>query len=392
MWMWWIAWLACGDDKVSSVDTCPLSHDPLVEVPTGMCVARNLTGWAADADRLESAITDLQRVGATSVRTDVLWHKIQPAEDTWNFEVYDAMLDALEAADIELIAMVAYGTTWASSQTTSESTYPPDDPADFANFAAAVADRYEGRITKYEIWNEPNAGRFWRPELSGDPEAWGELALQAARAIHSEDPGAEVILGGTFFPAQVIMGGEEFIRRAIAAHPDLLMEADTIAVHPYPTYPPQVAPESEENGNTPLVDVVSTMRDLTDGMPVMISEYGWPVWGDIDVEVQAQLLERAALLAASSGVTDICWYTLWDYENPDNPEDNFGLLDVDGAFKPTADAFVRLGDAFQRSNGAAPIGDLPEGGYGVHLDGVGDVLWGEGEVCGETLGPTPVWR
>jgi hypothetical protein len=392
MWMWWIAWLACGDDKVSSVDTCPLSHDPLVEVPTGMCVARNLTGWAADADRLESAITDLQRVGATSVRTDVLWHKIQPAEDTWNFEVYDAMLDALEAADIELIAMVAYGTTWASSQTTSESTYPPDDPADFANFAAAVADRYEGRITKYEIWNEPNAGRFWRPELSGDPEAWGELALQAARAIHSEDPAAEVILGGTFFPAQVIMGGEEFIRRAIAAHPDLLMEADTIAVHPYPTYPPQVAPESEENGNTPLVDVVSTMRDLTDGMPVMISEYGWPVWGEVDVEVQAQFLERAALLAASSGVTGICWYTLWDSEDPDNPEDNFGLLDVDGAFKPTADAFVRLADAFDRSEGAALITGLPEGAHGVHLAGVGDVLWGEGEVCGETLGPTPIWR
>jgi hypothetical protein len=83
---------------------------------------------------------------------------------------------------------------------------------------------------------------------------------------------------------------------------------------------------------------------------------------------------------------------LWDFEDPDNPEDNFGLLDIDGAFKPTADAFVRLTEAFERSDGAAPIEDLPEGAHGVHLDAVGDVLWGEGEVCGETLGTTPVWR
>ena len=180
--------------------------------------------------------------------------------------------------------------------------------------------------------------------------------------------------------------------RRPAAHPELLVEADTIAVHPYPTYPPQVAPESEENNNTQLVDVVATMRGLTDGMPVMISEYGWPVWGDVDEEVQAQFLERAALLSVSSGVTGVCWYTLWDFEDPDNPEDNFGLLDVDGEFKPTADAFVRLADAFARSEQVAPITDLPAGAYGVHFDGVGDVLWGEGEVCGETLGPTPLWR
>jgi len=391
MWMWWIAWLACGDDKVSSVDTCALSHGPLVEVPTGMCVARDLTSSAVDDERLMSAIADLQRVNATAVRTDVLWHKIQPEEEAWSFERYDAMLDALESADIEMVAILAYGTPWASSQTTTESTYPPDDPADFANFAAAVADRYEGRISKYEIWNEPNAGRFWRPEISGDPEAWGELALLTARAIHGEDPTAEVILGGTFFPAQIIMGGEEFVRRAIAAHPDLLMEADTIAVHPYPTYPPQVAPESEENGNTQLVDVVATMRGLTDGMPVMISEVGWPIWGEVDAERQAQMLERSALLAASTGVTGVCWYTLWDYEDPENPEDNFGLLDVDGAFKPAADAFLRIADAFERSDGAARIEELPEGAHGVHLGGVGDVLWGEGEICGETLGPTPTW-
>jgi len=392
MWMWWFLWLACGGDKPSSKEDCALSHGPLVDLPEGMCVARNLTSWAGDPERLGDAMADLERVQATAVRSDVLWHIIQPEEGTWEFERYDAMLDALEASNIELVAILAYGTPWASSQTTGESTYPPDDPADFAAFAAAVAERYQGRVTKYEIWNEPNAGRFWRPEISGDPEAWGELALLAARAIHAADPMAEVILGGTFFPAQIIIGGEEFVERALAAHPELLVEADTIAVHPYPTYPPQVAPESEENSNTRLVDVVATMRTLTDGMPVMISEYGWPVWGDVDEDIQAQFLERAALLSAGAGVTGICWYTLWNGEDPDNPEDSFGLLDVDGEPKPTAEAFIRLADAFERSEKAAPITDLPEGAHGVHLDGVGDVLWGEGEVCGETLGPTPLWR
>jgi hypothetical protein len=382
--------LGLGCDESES-KLCVLDHGEIVDTAPGLCIARNFSKLVEDPEALSAAMDDMERVGATSLRSDVLWHLTEPEPGVWDFERYDALVDALEGRDMELIALLAYGNPWASSQTTGDWTYPPDDPTDFAHFAAEVARRYMGRVSRYEIWNEPNAGRFWKPGLSGDPVAWAELVLEAEAAIHGVDPGATVILGGTFFPDQIIQGGIEFLEEAVGAYPELLTRADAVAIHPYTLYLPHSAPEFGGDGETPLVDIFAQTRAITGDMPVVVSEYGWPSWGLVDMETQGQFLERSALISASEGATDICWYTLWDFEEPDNPEHSFGLLDREGGLKPSGEAFSRLSDALSRASGAAKIHDLPAGSYGVHLEGVGDVVWGEGEVCGESMSSTPRW-
>jgi hypothetical protein len=386
----WVAVLlgSCGGSKDSA---CVLDHGAMVDTPPGLCIARNFSAVATDDEALANAMDDMERVGAVALRSDLLWHIVEPEPGVWDFSRYDALVDALEGRDMELIALLAYGNPWASSETSNEWTYPPDDPADFANFAAEVANRYAGRVTRYEIWNEPNAGRFWQPGLSGDAVAWAELVLEAEAAIRIADPGAEVILGGTFFPDQIIQGGIEFLEEAVGAYPELLVRADAVAIHPYTFYPPRSAPESAENGETPLIDIFAQTRDITGELPVLVSEYGWPAWGEVDRATQGQFLERSALLSSAEGATAICWYTLWDSEDEDNPENTFGLLDNEGEIKPSGDAFRRMSTALGRATGAAHIEGLPDGAHGVHLDGEGDVVWGTGEVCGEALSETPTW-
>ena len=46
------------------------------------------------------------------------------------------------------------------------------DPDDFAEFASAVATRYSGKISAYELWNEPNGVIFYSPV---SPEDYTDL-------------------------------------------------------------------------------------------------------------------------------------------------------------------------------------------------------------------------
>ncbi len=64
---------------------------------------------------------------------------------------------------------------------------------DFADFAAAVVERYRGRIRYYQIWNEPNVYPEWGNQPV-DPEAYTALLCQTY-ARSRIDPGAVVISG-----------------------------------------------------------------------------------------------------------------------------------------------------------------------------------------------------
>ena len=56
-----------------------------------------------------------------------------------------------------------------------------------------MAQRYAGKVSAYEVWNEPNAKTFWYP--APDPAAYTKLLQAAYPAIKAADPSATVIGG-----------------------------------------------------------------------------------------------------------------------------------------------------------------------------------------------------
>ena len=377
---------------------------PWVEVTPDLCVAR---GLSTSSSNLQESFDVLGQLGVTSLRGGLHWHRIEPVPGEFDFSAYEPVVDDLLAMGVEPLALLAYGNPWASDYPDADHFYPPEDPADFAAYAGATAEHFAGRIRRYEIWNEQNAGyRFWKPELSGDPVAYGRLFAQAAEAIHVADPTAQVSIGGTFFHDQFIMGSLEFLA---SMEPEAWASADALAFHPYTFYPPSVPPEyagssdvSLGTGEIPLIEMIAKLRAVaadagrTD-IPLLVTEFGWPSWGEVDMLEQADWAERSVLLGLSQGVSTWCGYTIFNRE-PGGAEDRFGMAEPSGVLTPYGE---RMRDLAEHLAGveAAAILDLPEAQHGVVLRGPGEqqrsIVWGSGPLALDDgtvveLGPTPV--
>jgi hypothetical protein len=369
-----------------------LGRDAVVtDASDGLCVSVQLDRWDAD-HRLAQGFSLSKELGVRVIRQDLRWAYVEPARDVWDWTTEDAVVDGADAFDLEVIGMLGYGNPWATSVAGADEFYPPDDPADFAAFAAAAAERYRGRVTRFELWNEPNSGfRFWKqdpPSLGGDPAAYAELALAAAKAIHAVAPEDEVMIGSAFFHAQGIPGAEEFMEGVFSARPELADEADSVSFHPYTLYPPRVPPEADTDGEIPVWEMIARMEAVSQGLPVVITEAGWPSFDPTTPQEQADWLVREAALAQAEGVRDVCWYTLEDKVEPSNPEEAFGLYSFGpDVRKPSGDAYAALAEAIAGTDAYGRVEDDLDGGAAYAVRYVGDgrsvtVSWG-GDV-GET--------
>lgn len=111
-------------------------------------------------------------VGSEMVRWGIPWYRINPQPGVWDWEWLDRVIDTFDELGLTLVAdLVHYGTPlWLENEFLN-----PDYPQRVAEYAAAVAQRYAGRIRHYTPLNEPllnvmYCGEFgqWPPYATGD--------------------------------------------------------------------------------------------------------------------------------------------------------------------------------------------------------------------------------
>ncbi len=341
---------------------------------------------AASVARRRWALRTVRAMGLRRIRREIFWTDVEPTQGSLRFDAYDAIVQECADAQIELLGVLAYGNPWASSAPGADAYFPPDDPATFARFAAATVRRYRDRVRDWEIWNEPNAGfRFWRPNLRGDPAAFGALVDAARTAIAVEDPAARVAYGGTVFLPQVLTGGVDFARESFDANRGLSRALTAFAMHAYTLYPPRSSPERDawpEVAHTRKVAQMAAMLDA-EGFslerPIWISEMGWAVTTTVTEALQAAWLVRAVLLSALAGVDGVWIYQLGDGPSANDlvPEDRFGIFRydantgdaIDPVEKPSATAlrvlFTRFGR--YRVTGREALAGAPSDVYALAL-------------------------
>jgi hypothetical protein len=177
--------------------------------------------------RPEVAQRDLELIrdaGFGWVKQGFAWREIEgKAKEAFDWSVPDRIVDQAESIGLHIIARLDSDPTWASGQVYPNANdiimTPPNSYQDFADFCAALASRYKGRIAAYQIWNEPNLAREWGGKAP-DPEGYTRLLKAGYQAIKRVDPSAIVISAGmaptTRFD-RVAMPDTEYLKRMYTA-------------------------------------------------------------------------------------------------------------------------------------------------------------------------------
>jgi beta-glucosidase len=137
-------------------------------------------------DRWHADIGLMREIGVSAARYGIPWHRIQPTRGDWNWDFVDRSVDRLLELGIEpIIDLVHYGLPpWI------EGAYlHPDFASYMAEYAAAVAARFHGRVFAYTPLNEPRITAWycgwlgWWPPHRRGWRGFVSVMLAACRGI-----------------------------------------------------------------------------------------------------------------------------------------------------------------------------------------------------------------
>ena len=269
-------------------------------------MSANFWGVAPSTEGTRNVATWLPQIkeaGIGSVRA------FDPSPDTDNLT---PLLDA---------GMAVVGILWWSPPG-SPLTMPLTDLAGWKAYVTETVTRYKGKVTQWEIWNEP-------PNFTEDktPYAYAQCVAVAYDAAKAVDPTVQIGLAAKSnyvnYLAQAIEVG--------AAN-----KFDFITLHPY-----ESAELMLQVGEGHFMGIVPTVRKMLKhknlakaAVPIYFTEIGTQAH---DANRQADLLIKVFVMALAQGVSRVFWF---------DPRDSeallFGLLSGDGSKRVSYTAMQTL--------------------------------------------------
>jgi polysaccharide biosynthesis protein PslG len=311
----------------------------ITEAPTtiGFADSDFIVMPAAD---MSATIARMRAIGVHSVRILVPWVALQKDRGApYDWTLVDHMVTALAAQNMSILATLNSTPQWAVAKGQPALSGPPASPADYAAFAGAVAQRYRGRISAYEIWNEPNAAMFFAP--GPDPARFVGLLKAAYPAIKAADPAALVVTGGLgaiVDHATVTMDAVKYLRGMYAAGAKNFF--DGFGFHPY-QYTTKFSvggwhPDAPINQVAGIREVMRANGD--DAKKIWLTEYGEPS-SVVGERKQAEYIDD--LLTAWRKVPyggPVYLYTMRDRNSRSLAvDDTLGAFRSDGTEKPVVE-------------------------------------------------------
>jgi hypothetical protein len=293
----------------------------------------------------------LQRLGVDIVRLTLRWDAVaqrvpadprDPADPAYTWDLYDPILQRLHDAHIPVVISLWGTPSWANGDQSPN--YLPDDTTSLASFAYAASTKYPW-ITRWTIWNEPNARIFLIPN---SPRLYVTRLLNPAfRALKSANP-RNLVAGGVTSPRKTstTLSPIAWIRGMHAAHALL----DAYAQNPYPVRPGET-PTS--GGCWRCTDVTmatlpklitEVRRNFGSRTRIWLTEYGYnskppSKWLGVSNSLQARYVGEAALRAYLAPRVDMLIHFLVRDE-PNALRWTSGVLTSRGKVKPSFNAFA----------------------------------------------------
>lgn len=165
------------------------------------------------------------------VRIDLNWLDVAPVDaGSPDYARFDALVDGALARGLSVLAVVGYGPTWASSGDTLGDGPVNDVPIDgaYAPFVTDVVQHFAGRVTHYELWNEPNLDVFFEGSVD---DYLSRVLVPGADAVHAACAECRVV-----GPSLATIGDDYgvFFDAVLAAAADRI---DIVSGHAYAGFP-----------------------------------------------------------------------------------------------------------------------------------------------------------
>lgn len=187
-----------------------------------------LTNPEGTCTRLETYIHQMEPENDNDDPSVFRWEGFHPDKMIRFIENRAAFEATLDRMGIERLSLLCYNVDWLRSDN-------PDDPIrdkdEWAEFAAAVVETYNGRGANYrpalryvEVWNEPNMAQFY----TGTMESYFDLFTRTANRLHRDYPG--VLVGGPALTHAPDCKPREWMEAFLRACGS---RADYISYHPY---------------------------------------------------------------------------------------------------------------------------------------------------------------
>ena len=252
-----VAATAFGQDLKKSVTWDNIRNHPaplpvigeLVNVPSSL---DRPSFWSVGCETLDRDYADFdkfyQYMGETGVgyaRLQSGWAKCEPKKKgKYDFAWLDHHVDGLISQGIHPWLCLCYGNPlYTDGGHDLNARLFADGPImdGWLKYVKAVVMRYKGKVTMYEVWNEPDGARDANGKWVAGKN-WADYALlfaRTAKAIKEADPDAKIAAFGAFsIRTEYFKSGMERIAELGAA--DLV---DYVTYHAYWAHPERIIPD-----------------------------------------------------------------------------------------------------------------------------------------------------
>ncbi len=257
----------------------------------------------------------------------VRWDQIEKQRGVYDWDKLDRIVANAKKAGARDITYVLGSTPeWAAQRIDPVNFYYGGGTASdvkqmsyWRQWVRAVATRYEGRITSYQIWNEANLASFWAPQDAGNWKRMAALTKVAAEEIRAVDPTARIASASSTVIQGKRFATQSFFARYLKALVKRKVRIDAISVHLYPWT------TKGPGGGTPIerLEGLEMARQVVDRLglsqlPIWDTEVNYGNRRDnghpeevFGPKVGAAYLARTYVDSIRYGVTKVFWYS-WD--------------------------------------------------------------------------------
>lgn len=292
-------------------------------IPNGFGVSIHFTGEKIDIDLIRDA-------GFKIVRKDIFWNHVEREKQLFNFAGYDQLTQSLIKNGIRPYYILDYSNSLYEK---NRSVVTKEGQDAFVRYVSKVTSRYKGKGVIWEIWNEPNIGKFWNPQPNFDE--YLNLVKRVSKTIKENDSSGIVVA-----PALAGLNDESLKWLEELLKKGFLNYIDALSVHPYRSQTPETVIVDYQKLRILLSKYSS--KDIT----ILSGEWGYstaqgPGTANMNEYTQANYLVRMFLINLLSDIPISIWYD-WKNDGIDlsNREHNFGIVQND--IKVTKKAYLAV--------------------------------------------------